>query len=160
MAEERRFCIYPIRETIANPGAVVSTPQWFKGDHLQLWFGDVTSEADAKRWKTKAPTIEDIQQAVDFFRKAWAMGNSKILVSCDYGASRSPALAYLFIADQFGAGREAEAFSLMMNIRSGAVPNGLVVRLGDAYLKRGGSLLAPLKDFNAKLNVELFQKRV
>jgi hypothetical protein len=69
-------------------------------------------------------------------------------------------LAYLFIADQFGTGREAEAFSLMLDMRSVAVPNGLVVRLGDAFLKRNGALLAPLKEFYTKINAELFPKVV
>ena len=97
---------------------------------------------------------------MEFFRGAWLVRDSKILVSCDQGASRSPALAYLFIADQFGAGRETEAFSLVLAIRSVAVPNGLVVRLGDVFLKRGGAVLAPLKEFYAKINAELFPKVV
>lgn len=146
--------------SVANPGAAPSKPDWFKGAHLQLWFGDVVSEVDAKRCKTSAPSSEDIQRAVEFFREAWAVRDSKVLVSCDYGASRSPALAYLFIADQFGAGRETEAFSLVLDIRSVAVPNVLVVRLGDAFLRRGGALLAPLKELYAKVNAELFPKVV
>jgi len=146
--------------SIANPGAAPSKPAWFTGAHLQLWFGDVISEADAKRCKTSAPSIEDVQRAVDFFRGAWLVRDSKILVSCDQGASRSPALAYLFIADQFGAGREAEALNLMLDIRSVAVPNGLVVRHGDTFLRRNGALLAPLKEFYAKINAELFPKVV
>src|SRR5689334_5575730 len=74
-----------------------------------------------------------------------ARSESKILVSCDQGASRSPALAYVFIADQYGMGRETEAFNL---------------RLGDTFLKRGGALLSPLKAFYARINAELFPKRV
>ena len=104
--------------------------------------------------------MHDIQQGVEFWRRAWAVPGSKILVSCDHGASRSPALAYVFIADQLGPGREAEAFSVTLDIRSIAVPNGLVVRLGDKVLQRNGALLAPLKDFYAKINAELFPKRV
>jgi len=146
--------------SIADPRAAPSKPTWFKGAHLQLWFGDVISEVDAKRCKTSAPSIEDVQRAVEFFRDAWLARESNILVSCDQGASRSPALAYLFIADQLGPGREAEAFSLMLDIRSVAVPNGLVVRLGDTFLRRNGALLAPLKAFYAKINAELFPKVV
>jgi predicted protein tyrosine phosphatase len=146
--------------SVANPGAGLQKPTWFKGEHLQLWFGDVISEADAKRCKTSAPSIKDVEQALEFFRGAWVARNSKILVSCDQGASRSPALAYLFIADQLGPGREAEAFRVTLDVRSVAVPNGLVVRLGDTVLHRNGALLAPLKDFYAKINAELFPKTV
>jgi predicted protein tyrosine phosphatase len=90
-----------------------------------LWFGDVFSEADARQCRTKAPTIEDIRKALVFFRDAGQQIHSKILFTCDYGASRSPALAYLCLADQLGAGREEEAFTRVMNIRPDAVPNGL-----------------------------------
>jgi predicted protein tyrosine phosphatase len=145
--------------SIANPGAVPSKPPWFKGTHLPLWFGDVISEADATLWKTSTPKIKDIQQAVEFFRDAWRVGGTRILVSCDYGASRSPALAYLFIADELGVGHEAEAFSLMLAIRPLAVPNELVVRLGDTLLRRGGALLVPLKDLYTRINAELFPKK-
>jgi predicted protein tyrosine phosphatase len=146
--------------TIANPGAALSHPSWFEGMHLQLRFGDVASEADARRWKTTAPSLHDLQQAVEFFREAWVVPGSKVLVSCDHGASRSPALAYVLMADQLEVGREAEAFGAVLEIRSVAVPNGLVVRLGDAFLKRNGALLAPLKDFYAKINAELFPKKI
>src|SRR5690349_13468367 len=99
--------------TVANPGAGESRPQWFHGRHLDLRFGDVLSETDAQRCRTAAPNIGDIQTAVSFVRTAWAEADAKILVSCDYGASRSPALAYLFAADQLGNGHEAEALNLI-----------------------------------------------
>jgi predicted protein tyrosine phosphatase len=146
--------------TIANPAAALSQPSWFKGVHLRLRFGDVVSEADAKRCKTTAPCLQDLQQAVEFFRGCWVAPGSKILVSCDHGASRSPALAYVLMADQLRVGRETEAFGAVLDIRSVAVPNGLVVRLGDTLLRRNGALIAPLKDFYARLNAELFPKTV
>ena len=146
--------------TIANPGAASFRPSWFRGAHLELWFGDVVSETDARRCNTTAPSISDIQRAVSFFREAWAVADSRILVSCDYGASRSPALTYVFLADQFGPGREGEAFSLTLDIQPVAVPNSLVVRLGDEFLRRGGALVAPLKVLYAKINAELFPKVV
>jgi hypothetical protein len=64
------------------------------------------------------------------------------------------------MADQLGVGREAEAFGAVLDIRSVSVPNGLVVRLGDAFLRRNGALLAPLNDFYAKINAELFRKKI
>ncbi len=39
--------------TIANPGVSATRPSWFNGAHLQLCFGDVVSEAYAKRCRTK-----------------------------------------------------------------------------------------------------------
>lgn len=140
---------------VANPASPTSKPAWLRGPHLQLSFGDVTSEADARRCRTKAPTKADLLEALTFFRKAWLEPESRILVACDYGASRSPALAYVLLADQLGPGQEAEAFRIVMQIRPDAVPNALVVRLGDLLLERGGALLAPLQKLHRKIDEEL-----
>lgn len=87
-----------------------------------------------------------------FIRIAWTVKESKVLVSCDYGASRSPALAYLFIADQLGVGREAEALSLILRIRPHTIPNIMLVRLGDTVLNRHGKLMRPLRDLYCDIN--------
>ena len=139
---------------IANPGAVASMPTWFNGQHLQLWFGDVVSEIDAKRCRTKAATMEEVRQAIEFFRAAWKSVDSRVLISCDYGASRSPGLAYVCVADQVGPGHESEALKLVMQIRPVAVPNKLVIEFGDAILNRRGELLKPLREFYRFLNAE------
>lgn len=133
--------------TIANPGVTRHPPEWFAGEYLQLWFGDVVSEADAHQYKTRAPGIEDVKKALLFSRVAGHMNDPRLLVSCDYGASRSPALAYVLLADQYGEGREGEAFEKILVIRPEAVPNLLVVRLGDTLLGRSGKLLGPLNEY-------------
>ncbi|EDY16191.1 protein tyrosine phosphatase-like protein [Chthoniobacter flavus Ellin428] len=141
---------------IANPGATVTLPEWFKGACLQLWFGDVVSERDAALCNTRAVSEEDIRQAIEFSRAALQEPETKMLVSCNYGASRSTGLAYVLLADHLGAGKEAEAFQLMLKIRETAVPNGMVIRVADAVLERNGELLGPLRKFNAELSSELF----
>lgn len=141
---------------ISNPGSSPSTFDHSQGYHLNLQFGDVASEADAKQYHTQASLIEDVDSALQFFRRAWAVPSSRVLISCDYGASRSPALAYLCLADLLGPGHEAEAFAEMLEIRPTAVPNAMIVRLGDTFLARQGAALKPLKEFYAKLNAELF----
>jgi predicted protein tyrosine phosphatase len=42
-----------------------------------------------------------------------------------------------------------------MKIRPDAVPNGLVIQLGDEELVRGEAVLKPLKELYAKINREL-----
>jgi predicted protein tyrosine phosphatase len=145
--------------TIANPGTSCPKPTGFHGPHLQLWFGDVVSEADARQCRTKAPTTRDVQEGMEFFRTARVSPISKVLFSCDYGASRSPALAYVCLADQLGVGRESEALDLILNIRPNAVPNRLVVQLADSFLGRKGGLLAPLKQLYSKINEEISKLR-
>lgn len=133
--------------TIANPGADNVPPAWFVGDHLPLWFGDVVSEVDARQCRTKAVSSDDIKQAIIFYRVSRQQRNCNILISCDYGASRSPALAYVLLADQYGQGGEAEAFNEVLLIRLEAIPNKLVVELADQLLGRQGQLVAPLRKY-------------
>lgn len=133
--------------TIANPGADNDAPTWFTGEHLQLWFGDVVSEPDARQCNTKAASSDDIKQAIIFFRVAHQQQDYNILISCDYGASRSPALAYVLLADQYGLGREPEAFNEVLSIRPESVPNKLVVQIADQLLNRQGRLIEPLKEY-------------
>jgi len=89
--DEYRSCGISHLITIANPRAENVQPEWFAGSHLPLWFGDVISKADAEYYRTKMPQPEDLRQAILFFRKVWKSNGSSILISCDYGASRSPA---------------------------------------------------------------------
>ena len=126
--------------SISNPG-ISRKPPWFEGEHRQLWFGDVTSEQEAVRRKTRAPTPEDLRQGLAFLRQAWLGSNSRAAIYSDQGASRAPALAYVFIAEQLGPGSEAEALRLVMRLRPTAAPNKFVVRLGDTLLHRNGELL-------------------
>lgn len=133
--------------TIANPGSPITAPAWFSGDHLQLYFGDVISEQDARACRTKAASADDIQQAIVFYRVARQLGNARLLVTCDYGASRSPAVAYLLRADQLGPGYEAEALRDILAVRPDAVPNMHVVNLGDLLLGRQGALTQPFREY-------------
>jgi predicted protein tyrosine phosphatase len=113
--------------SITNPGASNPRLPGFAGKTLHLQFGDVFSEADARRCQKRPPCLTDIREGIGFFREAWVLKESKILISCDYGASRSPGLAYVCIADQ----------------------------LGDEVFDRRGALTQPLKEFYTKLNQEI-----
>ena len=105
----------------------------------------------------KCRECEDVRRGVEIFRSVWKSADSRVLVSCDYGASRSPALAYVCVADQLGPNHVSEALSLIMKIRPGAVPNKLVTEFGDVVLERKGALLKPLNKFDRYLNEELKQ---
>lgn len=141
--------------TITNPGCACSTPAWFRGEQLQFSFGDVVSEHDACQYNTRAASSDDIRQAIVFCRVARQLGAVRLLVSCDYGASRSPALAYVLQADLFGPGRESEALREILTIRPEAVPNQLVVRLGDQLMARQGALMEPLQDYFAMIEASI-----
>lgn len=141
--------------SIANPGAQIERPPWFGGKHLCLFFGDVVSQADARQCGTIPATLEHIARAVEFSRSAWASTSGRLVLHCEYGASRSPAMAYVLMADRLGAGREREALNIVLSLRPNALPNKLVVEIGDAFLNRGGQLIKPLQAFYAEVNREL-----
>jgi predicted protein tyrosine phosphatase len=144
--------------SVRNPGQVDSTPNWFRGDRLDLQFGDVVSEADAAQLGTLAPTLDDVRRALDFFGRAWSAGSTVILVHCNYGASRSPALAYVGLAHQLGPGQEEASLQAILAIRPEAIPNRLVVERAEAILDRGGALMAALKEHYARINAEMSQR--
>lgn len=129
---------------VVNTSVENIRPAWFKGEYLQLCFGDVISEADAINCKTKAPNVSDLNTALAFSRSAFTSESSRILITCDYGASRSPAVALVILADYLGEGKEREALQQVLEVRPDAVPNNYVVVLGDALLKRNGALRASL----------------
>lgn len=131
---------------IVNTGVDNLRPSWFKGEYLQLCFGDVVSVADAINCKTKAPDINDLNKALVFSRQAFISPESSNLVTCDYGASRSPAVALVILADYLGKGNEKEALKQVLEERPDSVPNNYVVELGDALLKRHGALRAALDE--------------
>ena len=138
--------------SIANPGAPVARPSWFTGKHLCLFFGDVVSAADA--CNTTGPGIEHIASALQFARTAWSL-HGRLIIHCEYGASRSPGLAYVLIADRLGPGCEAQALKCVLELRPCALPNKLVVEIGDRFLNREGELVKPLREFYAEVNREL-----
>lgn len=157
--EVSNYCRHNITHivSIVNPGTSPVETEWFSGERLVLYFGDVVSAADAAQFHTQAPTLEDLRMAVEFISQAWQKETAKVLVQCDYGASRSPALAYVALANDFGPGHEEEAFRTTLECQPDAVPNLLVVQLGDVLLKRQGSLTIPLKKMNHALNEEINQ---
>ena len=137
--------------SIRNPGSPSACPAWFKGNYLELFFGDVISEPDAQACKTLPPTTKHVKDALHFASSALTSQSGKLLIFCDYGASRSPALAYVVLAATVGPGREKECLQCIVNIRPDAVPNLYVVRLADSYLARKGALLAPCQNYVKKL---------
>ena len=141
--------------SIANPGAQIERPTWFAGKHLCLFFGDVVSETDARQCGTTPANVEHVAKAVEFSRQAWRSNAGRLVIHCEYGASRSPAMAYVLIADRLGPGHEIEALNLMLELRPNALPNKLVVEVGDKFLNRADELMKPLRAFYAQVNREL-----
>jgi len=125
---------------ISNPASEARIPEWFKGTHLGLKFGDVVSELDARRCGTRLADSNQIQQAVEFARAASSEKDSPMLVYCDYGASRSPALAYVMLAAVSSHGLEEDCSRRILIREETQFPT----KIGDEVLKRNRALLKPV----------------
>ena len=77
-------------------------------------------------------------------RPAVEKPDSRILVHCHAGVSRSTAFAFCLMAHRLGAGREADAFEAFLKIVNKPWPNRRIVEIIDGHLGRRGALLQPL----------------
>lgn len=106
-----------------------------RAKQVVLRFDDVDFDDRLSSPATPGQVAEAIVFARGFTR-------SRLLVHCNAGLCRSPALALAIIADRMGRGREQEAVDALALIRPGAAPNLLVVEVADMLLGRDGALAA------------------
>ena len=95
----------------------------------------------------RGPTDESVASVIDFARAIRArQPDATLAIQCDHGRSLSPAFALAVLADDLGAGREAETVQRLLRLdRDGIMaPNPLVVRQADDRLWRYGALDAAL----------------
>lgn len=107
-----------------------------------LRFHDVTQPAAGY----SAPQIEHVEGVLAFGRVLASEGDrlKHLVVHCHMGISRSTAAMAILLA-QSAAGREAEAFATVFDIRPRAWPNSRMVAIADRLLGRRGALEAALR---------------
>ncbi len=86
------------------------------------------------------PTEDDVRRIIEL-AQSLRSSTGKVLIHCEAGVSRSSAAALIMYAYWFGAGREREALERVLQQRSIARPNRLMVSLADQLLGRGGRLM-------------------
>ncbi len=113
--------------------------------HLVLACDDVESVGEALARERAmpgsrcvAPTTSMVKRALKF---ADELSDADILlIHCNYGQSRSPALALAILAQAEPHVAEGELFQRVLQLRPQAVPNALIVEHADKLLKRRGRL--------------------
>lgn len=92
------------------------------------------------------PTFEDVQSAISARRSL--SPEALVAVHCEFGRSRSTAIALALLADAHGPGREAEAVAdlLRLDVDGKFHPNPRIVRFADTILLRSGRLEAALAE--------------
>ena len=109
---------------------------------------------------TVAPTMEQVQDAIDFGRTIvdgrclfdGPSADPVIVVHCEMGRSRSSAIALALLADHHGAGHERDAVNALLraDIEGRMHPNPITILHADAYLLRCGRLDAALAELSPR----------
>lgn len=87
---------------------------------------------------------ELVESLFETVRPAIESRNSRILVHCHAGISRSTAFAYAMIAHRAGPGLEEQAFGAFLSIVNKPWPNRRIIEILDERWGRDGALLKPL----------------
>jgi predicted protein tyrosine phosphatase len=113
----------------------------FRPHRRTIWrFHDIVNPQDGQRH----PTEDDVRAILDYGAGLKAEPVEHLLIHCHLGLSRSTATA-LILMNQDGPGQEAESFATLREIRPFSWPNSRMIRMADAMLGRGGSLVEALK---------------
>lgn len=86
----------------------------------------------------RAPRREDVLRIVAFCEQV----RGPTLIHCAEGISRSTAAATVLLNVQRGPGHEEACIDALLELRSIAWPNGVIVALADQLLERGGAMIA------------------
>ena len=115
-----------------------------------LRFDDVMSRSAG----AQAPEDDHLETLLTFGRTIEQAGDAThLLIHCHAGVSRSTAAAAILMA-QHNAGREADAFLALLDLRAQAWPNTRMVQIADRLLERNGALIEGLVAYRrALLNV-------
>jgi predicted protein tyrosine phosphatase len=87
---------------------------------------------------------EIVESLFETVRPAIENPNSRILVHCHAGVSRSTAFCYAMVAHMAGRGREEEAFGAFLSIVNKPWPNRRIIEVLDSKWQLDGALLKPL----------------
>lgn len=125
---------------------------------LKLRFDDI---GVPRYGRSVGPTMQQIDDVIGFGRAVRSADTffdgpgvepPTIVVHCEYGRSRSAAVALVLLADFLGDSRERDAVNalLRMDIQGHMQPNPLVINLADASLFRYGRIDAALQDLSTR----------
>lgn len=107
----------------------------YRAEKLHLSFDDLTNQDEGY---VKA-TDTDIDKIVAMAREL--KDDSRVLIHCLAGISRSTAAGFIVLCVLYGEGREVEALEKIVEIRRCAYPNRLMIRIADRVLGRKGAML-------------------
>jgi predicted protein tyrosine phosphatase len=112
-----------------------------------LRFDDVMSRSAG----AQAPEDDHLEALLAFGQAIEQAGDAThLLIHCHAGVSRSTAAAAILMA-QHNAGREADAFLALLELRAQAWPNTRMVQIADRLMARNGALIEGLVAYRRAL---------
>ena len=112
-----------------------------------LRFDDVMSRSAG----AQAPEDDHLEALLAFGQAIEQAGDAtQLLIHCHAGVSRSTAAAAILMA-QHNAGREADAFLALLELRAQAWPNTRMVQIADRLMVRNGALIEGLVAYRRAL---------
>ena len=121
-------------------------PEFFAGPTVEtIVFDDLERERDEvnRPGARNAPKMKHVKAILEFTSQL-SQGD-RVIIHCHAGLCRSTAVAMLVMI-QHGID-PLESLGQLLEIRSCAWPNSLVIRLGDAHLGLGNLLIDDLSDW-------------
>jgi predicted protein tyrosine phosphatase len=112
-----------------------------------LWRFDDTVE---HRAGFTPPAERDVRKILALGEELLAEKADQLLIHCHAGVSRSTATAVILMA-QNNAGREADVFGELAQVRPRSWPNSLMIGIADTILEREGALVRELRNHHAKV---------
>ena len=127
----------PVEEGAAPRLDEIIGPQW--GDRqliLKCW------DAPGPEFGVAMPDLQLVHDAIAHAKK-WKPeeGDYRLLIHCNQGRSRSPAIALLLMRYFRGVGTEQQCLDDLLLLRPQALPNSTIVEHGDKALGCGGKLI-------------------
>ena len=125
-------------------------PEWIhKENHLIGLFYDCDIPEHEH-----APRAACIREVIDWLKpRCKSDSRNQIVIHCDAGLGRSPAIGYIAWALHYGPGLEEKAFRKMQDscFNTQIIPNTIIVMHADDYLKRDGKLSEVLTQWNHRV---------
>ena len=152
-AEERLRSHPPVAlVSCHNPGANPCEGfEGFSGPKISFNFAD---SAPGDRFEGEAAaTVEQVKTLLEWGQTHKNL-NGEVLVHCNAGVGRSPAVAFALQAlwDDFSASENKSLALALVGCTTGPMPNEHIVSLADNLLGREGRMLFSVKVFNDSIS--------
>jgi predicted protein tyrosine phosphatase len=139
--------------SLNDPESPTPTPSWIKASHhISIDFYDAEEPVPGYACPERNEIEALLRWFADLTRKD---PKTRVLLQCRQGRSRSPALAYAFLALIHPEADPTSLLGQLLVVRSNAFPNQRIVDFADELMKRGGALSNCVREFKARRTQEI-----